>query len=35
VNNNNIAMYGEVKYTDSNNLIIEFSAGFAGKAYMN
>ena len=35
VNNNNIAMYGWVKYTDSNNLIIEFSAGFAGKAYIN
>lgn len=35
VNNNNVTMYGEVIYIDSNNLQIEFSAGFSGKAYMN
>jgi hypothetical protein len=35
VNNNNVAMYGEVIYIDQNNLQIEFSAGFSGKAYMN
>lgn len=35
VNINNIAMYGEVTYIDSNNLTINFSAGFSGKAYMN
>tara|TARA_R110000803_G_scaffold192397_1_gene255214 strand:+ start:335 stop:682 length:348 start_codon:yes stop_codon:yes gene_type:complete len=26
---------GEVTYTDTNNLIIEFQAGFSGKAYLN
>ena len=35
VNINNIQMYGEVIYIDTNNLRIEFSAGFSGKAYMN
>jgi hypothetical protein len=35
VNINNIAMFGEVTYVDSNNLTINFSAGFSGKAYMN
>ena len=35
VNINNILMYGQVTYIDENNLIIEFSAGFSGKAYMN
>jgi hypothetical protein len=35
VNINNILMYGQVTYIDANNLIIEFSAGFSGKAYMN
>lgn len=35
VNINNVAMYGEILYIDQNNLQIEFSAGFSGKAYMN
>lgn len=35
VNINNVAMYGEIIYIDQNNLQIEFSAGFSGKAYMN
>jgi hypothetical protein len=35
VNINNVLLYGEVTYVDLNNLIIEFSAGFSGKAYMN
>jgi hypothetical protein len=35
VNINNVLMYGQVTYIDANNLIIEFSAGFSGKAYMN
>jgi hypothetical protein len=35
VNINNVLMYGLVTYVDLNNLIIEFSAGFSGKAYMN
>jgi hypothetical protein len=35
VNINNILMYGEVTYIDTNNLTITFSAGFSGKAYMN
>ncbi len=35
VNNNNILMYGETTYVDKNNLIINFSAGFSGKAYLN
>ena len=35
VNINNIVYYGDITYIDSNNLTIEFSAGFSGKAYMN
>lgn len=35
VNINNVLMYGQVTYIDENNLTIEFSAGFSGKAYMN
>ena len=35
VNNNNVLMYGETTYIDNNNLQINFSAGFSGKAYLN
>jgi hypothetical protein len=35
VNINNVLLYGEVTYVDSNNITIAFSAGFSGKAYMN
>jgi hypothetical protein len=35
VNNNNILMYGNTTYVDANNLIITFTAGFSGKAYLN
>ena len=35
VNNNNILMYGNTTYIDKNNLKINFSAGFSGKAYLN
>ena len=35
VNINNITMYGNVIYLNENELQIEFSAGFSGKAYMN
>ena len=35
VNTNNILMYGNTTYVDANNLIINFSAGFSGKAYLN
>ena len=35
VNNNNVVMYGNITYTDTNNLTINFSAGFSGKAYLN
>jgi hypothetical protein len=35
VNNNNVLLYGETTYTDTNNLQINFSAGFSGKAYLN
>tara|TARA_B110000902_G_C14066867_1_gene497683 strand:+ start:129 stop:839 length:711 start_codon:yes stop_codon:yes gene_type:complete len=35
VNNNNRLMYGNTTYVDKNNLIINFSAGFSGKAYLN
>ena len=35
VNNSNIKMFGEVTYVDQNNLTINFSAGFSGKAYIN
>ena len=35
VNSNNILMYGNTTYIDKNNLKIDFSAGFSGKAYLN
>lgn len=35
VNNNNLLMYGEITYVDENNLTINFSGGFSGKAYLN
>jgi hypothetical protein len=35
VNTNNILMYGDTTYVDEDNLIITFSAGFSGKAYLN
>ena len=35
VNNNNIVINGEVTYIDTNNVQLNFSAGFAGKAYLN
>ena len=35
VNNNNVLMYGNITYIDKNNLTINFSAGFSGKAYLN
>ena len=35
VNSNNILMYGNTTYVDKNNLKINFSAGFSGKAYLN
>lgn len=35
VNNNNVLMYGNITYVDKNNLTINFSAGFSGKAYLN
>jgi len=35
VNNNNVLMYGKTTYIDKNNLTINFSAGFSGKAYLN
>ena len=35
VNNNKVLMYGDITYIDKNNLIINFSAGFSGKAYLN
>ena len=35
VNNNNIVINGEVTYIDANNVQLDFSAGFAGKAYLN
>lgn len=35
VNNNNILIYGDTTYIDKNNLIISFSAGFSGKAFLN
>ena len=34
-NNNNIVVNGEVTYIDNNNVQINFSAGFSGKAYLN
>ena len=35
VNNNNIVINGEVTYIDANNVQLNFSAAFAGKAYLN
>lgn len=35
VNSNNILINGEVTYIDNNNVELNFSAGFAGKAYLN
>ena len=35
INNNNIVVNGEVTYIDNNNVQLNFSAGFAGKAYLN
>tara|TARA_R110000803_G_scaffold175219_1_gene237756 strand:+ start:780 stop:1499 length:720 start_codon:yes stop_codon:yes gene_type:complete len=35
VNNNNIVINGEVTYIDTNNVQLDFSAAFAGKAYLN
>lgn len=35
VNNNNLLIHGEITYVDENNLTINFSAGFSGKAYLN
>lgn len=35
VNNNNIVINGEVTYIDKDNVQLNFSAGFAGKAYLN
>jgi len=35
VNTNDILMYGDITYIDSNNIKITFSAGFSGKAYLN
>jgi len=35
VNNNNVLIHGEITYVDINNLIINFSAVFSGKAYLN
>ena len=35
VNNNNIIINGEVTYIDINNVQLNFSAAFSGKAYLN
>lgn len=35
VNINNVVLYGNTTYIDENNLQIDFSAGFSGKAYIN
>ncbi len=35
VNINNIEMYGEVEFIDLNNLTINFSAAFSGRAFIN
>jgi len=35
VNNNNVVINGEVTYIDNNNVQLDFSAAFAGKAYLN
>mgnify|MGYP003624377115 FL=1 len=35
VNTNEFVIHGEVEYIDNNNVTLTFSAGFAGKAYLN
>jgi len=35
INNNNVVINGEVTYIDNNNIQLNFSAGFSGKAYLN
>lgn len=35
VNINNVVLYGEMTYIDSNSLQITFSGGFSGKAFLN
>jgi len=35
VNSNDILMHGNITYVNDNKLIINFSAGFSGKAYLN
>ena len=35
INNNNVVINGEVIYIDNNNVQLNFSAGFTGKAYLN
>jgi len=35
INNNNVVINGEVIYLDNNNVQLNFSAGFSGKAYLN
>jgi len=35
VNNNDLLVNGEITYTDTNNITCNFSAAFAGKAYLN
>ena len=35
INNNNVLINGEIIYIDNNNVQINFSAGFSGKAYLN
>lgn len=35
VNTSGINVFGMVKYLDANNVQVEFSSGFAGKAYLN
>jgi hypothetical protein len=35
VNNNSVVLFTEVTYIDNNNVQLNFSAGFSGKAYLN
>jgi hypothetical protein len=35
VNNNSVVLFTEVTYIDNNNVQLNFSAGFTGKAYLN
>jgi hypothetical protein len=35
IDTGNTVVTGEYTYTDNNNVILNFSAGFAGKAYLN